>query len=66
MIKLANLLSDTYRSLNYWWLIAWKPQNRSYLPINLPLSHPEKSVLSKGLNFVRISEKPTNFQIARR
>ena len=51
----------------------WLPtnQNSGIAPYNdslteKSLSHPEKSVLSKGLNLVRISEKPTNFQIARR
>ena len=32
------------------------------IPENLPLSDSEKSVLSKSLNFVPISEKSTNFQ----
>ena len=35
------------------------------IPENLPLSDSEKSVLSKSLNFVPISEKSTNFQSPR-
>ena len=35
------------------------------IPENLPLSDSEKSVLSKGLNFVPISEKSTNFQLSK-
>ena len=35
------------------------------IPENLLLSDSEKSVLSKGLNFVPISKKPTNFQLSK-
>ena len=36
------------------------------IPENLPLSDSEKSVLSKSLNFVPISEKSTNFQSSKK
>ena len=35
------------------------------IPENLLLSDSEKSVLSKGLNFVPISKKTTNFQLSK-